>query len=591
MTSSLEYDPSRRSALSRAESRWMMGLSRTVRRPLALAVAAPLVSGALLAAQAWTLAHLLHRAIVDHEAMESLAPGLGLIAGLILARAALGFFGERAAAGAAEAIKAAVRRALFVHLLAARPDWSRERASGLLAGAIVDQTEALDGFFARYLPAMVAATVLPIAFAVGVAFVEPFVGVLFLVTAPLIPVFMALVGWSAEAVSRRHIQAFARLSGLFADRLRGLGTLKLFGRAEAEVATVAAASEDLRHRTLAVLRIAFLSSAVLEFFAALGVAGVALYIGFSYLGYLHFMTARPTLATGLFCLFMAPEVYFPLRQFAAHYHDRAAARAAVAEIASLFETLPAVEDAPARLPPAARSAPAALAVAIRDLRVTPTGARVPVFDGLALDVAAGEHVAILGPSGSGKTTLLETLAGLRQADAAGAILIGSRPLEAWQAEDAAGLRARLTLVGQRPHVFSGTLADNIRFARPDADAAAIRAAAEAAEVAAFADRLPEGLATEIGPRGYGLSGGEAQRVALARLFLRGGDLLLLDEPTAHLDAATEARLAAAIRTFARGRTLIIATHSRAVARLMDRVLEIENGRLVAVAADTPEAAR
>ncbi|MQT12585.1 thiol reductant ABC exporter subunit CydD [Segnochrobactrum spirostomi] len=590
MTSSLEYDPSRRSTLSRAESRWMMGLSRTVRRPLALAVAAPLVAGILLAAQAWTLAHLLHRAIVGHEAMATLVPGLALIAAFILVRAGLGFFGERAAAGAAEAIKASVRRALFGHLLAARPDWSRERASGLLAGAIVDQTEALDGFFARYLPAMVAATVLPIAFALGVALVEPFVGILFLITAPLIPVFMALVGWSAEAVSRRHIQAFARLSGLFADRLRGLGTLKLFGRAEAEVATVAAASEDLRHRTLAVLRIAFLSSAVLEFFAALGVAGVALYIGFSYLGYLDFMTARPTLATGLFCLFMAPEVYFPLRQFAAHYHDRAAARAAVAEIASLFETLPAVEAPPAAALRAAPTAHAALAVAVRDLRVTPTGARAPVLDGLALDVAAGEHIAILGPSGSGKTTLIETLAGLRQADGAGAILIGGRPLEGWR-EDAAELRARLTLIGQRPHIVSGTLADNIRFARPEADAAAIRAAAEAAEVAAFADRLPDGLSTEIGPRGYGLSGGEAQRVALARLFLRGGDLVLLDEPTAHLDAATELRLAAAIRAFARGRTLIVATHARPVARLMDRIVEIEDGRLVPVAAAHVEAAR
>src|SRR5690606_21968346 len=228
---------------------------------------------------------------------------------------------ERASARAAERIKQSVRLALFERLLAQGPAWSRTRVSGELASAVVDQVDALDGFFSRYLPAVIAAAVLPPAFAVAVL---PF----------------DLVGWGAEAASRRHLRAFARLSGFFADRLRGLVTLKLYGRAEAEGQAVAAASEALRRRTMAVLRIAFLSSAVLEFFAALGVAGIAVYFGLTYLGFLDLRATPLTLQTGFFCLLMAPEVYAPLRQFAAHYHDRAAARAAVAQIAQVFDGLP-----------------------------------------------------------------------------------------------------------------------------------------------------------------------------------------------------------------------------------------------------------
>ncbi|EWM51245.1 ABC transporter transmembrane region family protein [Bordetella holmesii 70147] len=236
--------------------------------------------------QAWLLAHVLHEAIVVQAPRAELITPILSIALLILLRACLGWVGERAGASAAESIKRQVRQALFARLLANGPQWSRERASGELASAMLEQVEALDGFFAKYLPAMGAAAVLPVAFSVAVLPFDMVSGLLLLVTAPLIPLFMALVGWGAESASRRHLQAFGRLSGFFADRLRGLSTLKLFGRAQAEAQTVVEASEALRRRTLSVLRIAFLSSAVLEFFAALGVAGVAVYIGLTYLGYI-----------------------------------------------------------------------------------------------------------------------------------------------------------------------------------------------------------------------------------------------------------------------------------------------------------------
>jgi ATP-binding cassette subfamily C protein CydD len=273
---------------------------------------------------------------------------------------------------------------------------------------------------------------------------------------------------------------------------------------------------------------------------------------------------------------MAPEVYLPLRQFAAHYHDRAAARAAVAELAAALETLPDIAPAeePAAPAPAVPARPASLTVSA--LTVAVPGGPTPIR-GADLVVAAGEHVAILGESGVGKSTLLEALACLREAQ--GTILLDGETLARLAEPE---LRARVALLGQRPRLFAGTIAENIRLGRPDASWTEVEAAAAAAAVDAFTDRLPARLDTVLGERGLGLSGGEVQRVALARIYLRRPSLVLLDEPTAHLDAATEALVLDGLLTFAEGRTLLVATHSAAVAARMDRVLRVAGGRLLPV---------
>jgi ATP-binding cassette subfamily C protein CydD len=422
-----------------------------------------------------------------------------------------------------------------------------------------------------------AAGVLPVAFSALLLPQSIVAGLLLLVTAPLIPVFMALVGWGAEAASRRHARSIARLSGFFADRLRGLSTLKLYGRADDAAADVAQASEALRARTLAVLRVAFLSSAVLEFFAALGVAGVAVYIGLRYLGMLGALDPGFGLKAGFFCLLMAPEVYAPLRQFAAHYHDRAAARAAVAEIDRLFDGLPATGKPAldAARDAAAPGAAEALSLMVRELTVEAPDRPQAVLREAGLRLAAGEHAVLMGASGAGKTTLLEALCGLRAAR--GEVLLGGRRLQDWNEPD---LRARVALVGQKPYLFQGTIADNIRFAKPGASAAEVADAARRACVWEFAEALPQGLETPLGPRGAGLSGGQAQRVALARLFLRDAGLVLLDEPTAHLDAATQERVIDAIVEHARGRSLLLVTHSHAVAGRFARRLQLADGKVV-----------
>lgn len=560
-----------------AQGRWLNRLAGHDRPLLAAVLGLPMLAGALLVAQALLLAGLLHRAIVDGTPTAALLPQVALLGGIIVIRIGLGGLGEVAAVRFGEAIKQKLRAGLVVDLLQRLPTWTAAKSSGALSSTVLEQVEALDGYFTRYLPAMVQAAILPVAFAAIAFSVDWIVGLLFLISAPLIPVFMALAGWGAEAASRSQAAALNRLSGRFADRLRGLVTLKLFGQDAVETARVRLASEELRVRTMRVMRIAFLSSAVLEFFAALGVAGVALYVGLTFLDLVNVHSTELTLSAGMFLLLMAPEVYQPLRLLAAHYHDRASAKAAVAEIERELEVLPeaggsVVAAAAVPLADSAVTGPAPLelrAVAVAD----PTGR--PVITEADLLLEPGARIAILGTSGIGKSTLLEAIAGLRTFS--GDIRIDGRALGDIAETE---LRRRVAMLGQRPRPFAGSIADNIRLGRRDADHAAVRQAAQLARVADFADALPEGLATRLGEDGLGLSGGEIQRIALARIYLRDPRLVLLDEPTAHLDLATEALVLDGLAEFATGRTLIVATHSRAVAARMDRVFRIAGGRLL-----------
>jgi len=556
-----------------ARGRWLNRLALPERGLRTVSVALPLLAGGLVVAQASLLAGVLDAAIVQHQPLGALWGTIALIGLVIAIRSGLSVAGEMAAVGLSEKIKQQLRRTMFSGLMASPPVEMAGRSSGALASTVIEQVESLDGYFVRYLPAVAQAAILPLAFAVVVFPIDWVVGVLFLVTAPLIPVFMALAGWGAEAASRRQASALNRLGGRFADRLRGLTTLKLFGEDERETARIREASEELRVRTMRVMRIAFLSSAVLEFFAALGVAGVALYVGLTFLDLVSLRGTELTFAAGMFCLLMAPEVYNPLRLLAAHYHDRAAARAAVAEMEGRLGSLPeGIETPPA--PAALLTGSAALAVALRDVSAATPDER-PLLEGADLVVEPGDRVAILGASGIGKSTLLEAIAGLRPFG--GEITIGGEPVGAiGEAE----LRRRVAVLGQRPRIFAGSIADNIRLGRLNADHVAVRQAAQLAHVTDFADLLPHGLATPIGEDGLGLSGGELQRIALARIYLRDPGLILLDEPTAHLDAATEAAVLDDLLAFSEGRTLIVVTPSPAVAARVHHVFRIAGGRLL-----------
>jgi len=565
--------PTRSAPPARDHRKWLSLRSRSGGVASQMAILLPLVSAALLLPQAWWLAHALHLGIVDRLEPGALVWPVCIVGALLVIRIGLGLSADIAAGTASERIKLGVRRAIAGTILAAQPTWTASRSSGALASAAIEQVDALDGYLTRYMPAMVQAAIVPLAFAVVLLPFDWVVSVLLLIAAPLIPVFMALAGWGAEAASRRQATALSRLSGRFADRLRGITTLKLFGRDEAETHAVYAASEELRIRTMRVMRIAFLSSAVLEFFAALGVAGIALYVGLTFLHLVNLRSAPLALEAGLFCLLMAPEVFQPLRLLAAHYHDQAAAKAAVAEIESQLGALPPIDSPPLALP-AMATGKVVPAVALSGVGINAPGGR-PVIEDADLRVAWGEHVAILGTSGSGKSTLLEAIAGLRPYN--GSIRLDERELSDWPMPL---LRAGVGVLGQRPTIFAGSIADNIRLGRRNASAAEVGDAALCAHVMEFAETLPKGLDTMLGEGGLGLSGGEVHRVALARLYLRDPGLLLLDEPTAHLDPATEAAVLDGLLEFAQDRTLIVVTHSAAVAARMDRRVSIAHGRLV-----------
>lgn len=551
------------SDLRRQRLQWLNGLAASARSRQRLAALCICTSGALLIGQAAAIAWLIQEVLVVHRPLADTTPVLlGLLLVLAL-RALLGSATQAAAGDVADAARLTLRERVYRRLMGLGPLWLRQQRSGELGELMLAHADSVESYYAGYQPVRIEVVVVPLLILLAVAWVDWVVALILLFTAPLVPFFMMLVGWGAEAAGRAQLGELARMSGHFADRIKGLGLLRLYGRGEAELDGVAAAAEGVRERTMKVLRIAFLSSTVLEFFASVSVAMVALYLGLSYLGLMSLDAAVPTLGAGMFCLLLAPEFYAPLRRLAAHYHDRANALAAAAEVERLLGELPAQVD-PAEAAAAPVRAPELLEqhappVLVRDLVLRPLGASHDVVQQLSFQIEAGQRLALVGPSGSGKSTLLEALAGWLPAQSGSIVL---RP----------GLE--VGYAGQRPYLFHGSIADNLRLADPGVSDARLLAVAEAAQVMRFAAHLPEGLDTVIGERGFGLSGGEARRIGLARLLLRDPQLLLLDEPTAFLDPDTEAALLQTLAAFARDRAVVIATHSETAMRWADTRLTL-----------------
>lgn len=513
-------------------------------------------------------------------AVQGLASGQGLRevwlpAGAILLlgllRAACEAWGARRTFGRARARLSALR-AQTAEALAGGSPLDRGRApSGKAASVLAEQAEALVPYLVRYQPARWRATVVPVFILGAVACFSWVAALVLLVAAPLIPIFMAIVGWRAKAASEAQMVEMGSMNAFLLDRLRGLATLRALDAVDATAHRLGDAAQSLRVRTMSVLRIAFLSSAVLELFSALGVAMVAAYVGFHLLGSLGFGTWGRTLSLGegLFVLLLAPAFFEPLRELSAVWHDRAAGEAALQALDGLQQNTLPLPGASASLKRAATgAASAAPAVAVHGLHFSWPGEPTSVFDGLELRVAAGEHIALAGPSGSGKTALLSLLAGLVPA-ARGEISIGGVALTD---HTVAALRQRMAWMGQAPHVFAGSVEANVALGREDVGTPRVAEAMRFASLDAVAQAHP---GTALGEGGRGLSGGEAVRLALARIAVHPhADLLLVDEPTAHLDSETAARVADALVELARGKTLIVATHDPALAARMDRVVSI-----------------
>ncbi|GAA4632902.1 hypothetical protein GCM10023196_068290 [Actinoallomurus vinaceus] len=446
--------------------------------------------------------------------------------------------------------------------------------------------DALDPYFGGYLPQRYAAAVVPLIVLVRLAVADWPSALVILVTLPLIPVFGALVGWKTKQATERQWVLLHRLGGHFLDVVAGLPTLRAYGRDEAQTAVVRAMADGHRQATVRTLRIAFLSSFVLEIVGTLSVALVAVPAG------LRLLDGSLDLRTALLVLLLAPEAYLPLRILGTRFHAAAEGRAVLDQVTAIL-TEPATPQRPgtgtATLAERAASqqpgtgtglagsvsserggAALAARIEVADLVVRYPGVDVPALDGFALTVAPGERVALAGPSGAGKSTLLRAVLGFVVPES-GRILVDGVDLADL---DLAGWRRRVAYVPQRPHLFAGTVADNIRLGRPGAGHDAVRAAAEAAAAHDFIIGLPGGYETPLGERGVGLSTGQRQRIAIARAYLLDAPIVVLDEPTARLDLAAEAAVAEAARRLLDGRTALLVAHRPALLSLADRVIHL-----------------
>jgi len=534
---------------------------------LAGTVVLGLAGAALAIVRALLLARIIAGAFAG-DGPAALAPHLAGLAGVAAASALAAWATEVSAHHSAAGVKSALRRALLQRV--AERESAGERA-GALAAAAGRGIEALDAYFSRYLPQMALAVAVP-AFVLGWMFpLDPLAAVIVVVTLPLIPIFGALVGRVTRARTARRWQAFSDLSAGFLDSLRALPTLKVFGRSRDAVTAFAALAERHRRETMGTLRVAFLSALVLELAATISVAVVAVAVG------LRVLDGGLALQAGITVLILAPEAYLPPRRLAAEFHAAAeGVEAAGAILDSLEGAAPAAS--PGAAPAPSRPAP----IEIRGLTVAFPGRPAPALDRVSLRIEEGDYLALAGPSGSGKSTVLAVLLGLAPM-ASGEVRVGGQSLAG---TDLAAWRRRLAWLPQQPRLFHGTVADNVRFGAPDAgDEAVARALEEAA--AGFVADLPRGIDTPVGEGGARLSAGERARVALARALVRRAPLLLLDEPTAHLDPLTEMAVLDALDRLRGSCTIVVVAHREAVAARAGRVLRLEAGKVAADGLEMP----
>ncbi|MBU2752147.1 thiol reductant ABC exporter subunit CydD [Acidithiobacillus thiooxidans] len=545
----------------------LMQEGRRTRGALYFGIGLGLAAGLLIILQAFILAHIINGVSFQGLSLAAVMPLLWALLGLFVLRAALSWAGELVAFRASARIKTYLREQLLKHLLQLGPVAIAGERSADIASTMIEGVEALEPYFSRYLPQMALVSLIPLAILI-VVFPEDWIsGLILLITGPLVPFFMVLVGYAAEAVNQRQWRKMLLMSAHFLDVVQGLTTLKIFGRAKDEIEIVARISDDYRRSTMAGLRVAFLTSAVLEFFASLSIALVAVSLGARLLQ----VHASVTFFTAFFVLLLAPEYFNPLRGLSTHYHARMSAIAAAKRIFEILDMpLPEKSRQGADYVPSGQ-----ISLSVRNLHFSYEAGR-NALEGVNAEFPAGKVTALVGASGAGKSTLASALLGFVQASEGEILVNGQMPLNAIEP----GLWwKQLAWVPQNPRLFHGSLGDNIRIGRPDADLAALREAAQNAHALEFIENLPDGFETMIGDLGQGLSGGQIQRIALARAFLKNPPLFILDEATANLDMENESLVLDAMQKLITGRTAIVIAHRLATAERADHIIVMDAGRV------------
>ncbi|MEZ8103949.1 cysteine/glutathione ABC transporter permease/ATP-binding protein CydD [Vibrio genomosp. F6] len=551
-------------------NKWLKQQSKLAKRWLMIAVGLGVVSSVFLLAQAALLASILQQLIIDHTDKYELLPHFAGLALMIALRAACSWGREIAGFKCGEEIRVYIRQLILDKLRELGPAYIKGKPAGTWATLLLEQVEDMQDFFARYLPQMSLSVLIPFVILIVVFPVNWAAGLIFLITAPLVPLFMALVGMKAADANRKNFKALQRLSGHFYDRLQSMTTIRLFNRTHAETEVLKGASEVFRTRTMDVLKIAFLSSAVLEFFTSISIAITAVYFGFSYIGELNFghYGTGVTLFAGLFILILAPEFYQPLRDLGTFYHAKAQAVGAAESIVEFLETdITKIQSGNTLL-----AQPEKIEIVAHDLKVvSPEG--IQLVGPISFTLASNQSTALVGPSGAGKTSLINAILGFMPYE--GSLKVNGVEMKEL---DLTHWRKQISWIGQNPLLLHGTIRDNVTLGKHNISDSDVHAVIENAFAAEFVNQ--HGLDYPISDRSGGLSVGQAQRIALARAMLQNGSFWLLDEPTASLDARSEQLVMQGIEKYTESTTSLMVTHQLEPLRSVNQILVMQKGQVV-----------
>lgn len=550
---------------------WLRTQQKPIKKYLNLNILLATFSSVILVGQTYLLAALLHKLIILGEPVTGLAPYfIGLVVGFAL-RALILWIREKIGFKCGQLLRNMIRQQILDKIHQVGPATINNKPAGSWATIMLEQVENLHNFYARYLPQQALSTIVPMIILIAVFPLNWAAGLILMGTAPLIPIFMILVGKAAADSSQKNMDTLARLSGQFLDRLRGLETLRLFDRTSEQTRHIENSTEDFRETTMDVLKMAFLSSAVLEFFTSISIALMAVYFGFSYLGQVEFGSyGTPiTLFIGFFCLILAPEFYQPLRDLGTYYHDRAASIGAADAIVDFLEEDYLIAQGNSK---AAFESQSAVEISGENVVVLSSQGK-PLTEALNFHIPAKSHIAIVGQSGAGKTSLINAILGFLPYE--GSLKINGQEL---RDVDLAQWRKHIAWVGQNPLLLQCTIKENLLLGDIQASTQEIDQALALAQAKEFTDRL--GLEAEIKEGGIGVSVGQAQRLAVARALLRKGNLLLLDEPTASLDAQSENQVLQALQHISRQQTTVMITHRIEDLKQCDTILVMRHGQII-----------
>lgn len=553
-------------------SKRLLALARSSNLALTITIVLGFLGGLLTILQAWIFAVIINDVFFNGLTREAVFGSLAALVGVVVLKAGTVWGSEVAANLVAQRVKSDLRERLVTHLTALGPAYTQSERTGELALSAIEGVENLEAYFSQYLPQLVLAASIPLSVLLLVFPIDPLSGVVFMLTAPLVPFFMILIGRSGEALTSRQFETLRRLSAHFYDVLQGLTTLKALNQSRSQAGVIGEVSERYRDVTMQVLRVTFLSALALELLTTISTAIIAVEIGF------RLLYRNMDFLPAFFILVLAPDFYLPLRLLGLRFH---AGMNGVSAAKRIFEILdiPIADTRSSIIEPHFVDAKYRVAnIEFSNISFTYPDRSIPALRDMTFHIPPGQTTALVGASGAGKTTVASLLMRFIEPES-GKIMVGDTPLTSIPPEE---WRAQIGWVPQNPYLFSDTMEANLRLAKPEAPESDLLRACERAGLLDFIRSLPDGLKTRIGERGARLSGGQAQRLALARAFLKDAPFLLLDEPTSSLDPALEAELQTSVRELMQGRTVLVIAHRLATVYQADQIVVLDAGKVVEV---------